>query len=266
MRKIIKKIVAVATTLSMTAAMGIMAFAADSYTFVGNPHLFGIDADEDPDGNKGWVTTAQDQKFTEAGDGYYTAKFTCASAGEYEYKVVGDGDIFAWSYQLCFGNPDSAWADNQTQFKGKFEAGEYTAVLNPSQGMLVCVQNGKVVDFTIRYKSRDEDSPNFVEPSVAAVKADGYDPQDFDANFEAIKAKALELEGGTTAEPETTTAAPAETTTAAGSTQPTTAAGSTQPTTAAKPVQTGDVAPVAVIGTLLAAVAVVAIAAKKKEA
>ena len=257
MRKIIKKIVAVATTLSMTAAMGIMAFAADSYTFVGNPHLFGIDADEDPDGNKGWVTTAQDQKFTEAGDGYYTAKFTCASAGEYEYKVVGDGDIFAWSYQLCFGNPDSAWADNQTQFKGKFEAGEYTAVLNPSQGMLVCVQNGKVVDFTIRYKSRDEDSPNFVEPSVAAVKAAGYDPQDFDANFEAIKAKALELAGGTTAEPETTTAAPAETTTAAGS---------TQPTTAAKPVQTGDVAPVAVIGTLLAAVAVVAIAAKKKEA
>ena len=123
--------------------------------------------------------------------------------------------------------------------------------------MLVCVQNGKVVDFTIRYKSRDEDSPNFVEPSVAAVKADGYDPQDFDANFEAIKAKALELAGGTTAEPETTTAAPAETTTAAGS---------TQPTTAAKPVQTGDVAPVAVIGTLLAAVAVVAIAAKKKEA
>lgn len=257
MRKIIKKIVAVATTLSMTAAMGVMAFAADSYTFVGNPHLFGIDADEDPDGNNGWVTTAQDQKFEDAGDGYYTAKFTCASAGEYEYKVVGDGDVFAWSYQLCFGNPDSAWADNQTQFKGKFEAGEYTAVLNPSQGMLVCVQNGKVVDFTIRYKSRDEDSSNFVEPSVAAVKADGYDPQDFDANFEAIKAKALELAGGA-AEPETTTAAPAETTTAA--------AGSTQPTTAAKPVQTGDVAPVAVIGTLLAAVAVVAIAAKKKEA
>lgn len=256
MRKFVKKIVAVATTLSMTAAMGIMAFAADSYTFVGNPHLFGIDADEDPDGNNGWVTTAQDQKFTDAGDGYYTATFTCASAGEYEYKVVADGDIFAWSYQLCLGNPDSAWADNQSQFKGTFEAGEYTVVLNPSQGLVACVQNGKVVDFTVRYKSRDEDSANFVEPSVSAITADGYDPQDFDANLAAFKTKAVELAGGSAAEPETTTAASAETTAAAAS----------EPTTAAKPVATGDVAPVAVIGTLLAAVAVVAVVAKKKEA
>ncbi len=257
MRKIIKKIVAVATTLSMTAAMGVMAFAAyepTSFTFVGNPHLFGIDSDDDD--NNGWKTTAQDQKLTEVGDGYYSATFTCAAAGEYEYKVLGDGDLFAWGYQLCLGNPATAWADNQSQFRGKFEAGEYTVVVNPSQGVVVCVQNGKIVDFTVRYKSRDEDSSNFVEPSVAAITADGYSPENFDANLEAIKVKALELAGGAT-EPETTTAAPAETTTAAGS---------TQPTTAAKPVQTGDVAPVAVIGTLLAAVAVVAIAAKKKEA
>ncbi len=257
MRKIIKKIVAVATTLSLTAAMGVMAFAADSYTIVGNPHLFGIDSDEDD--NNGWKTTATDQQFTDAGDGYYTAKFTCAAAGEYEYKVVADGDTFAWAYQLCLGNPESAWADNQTQFKGAFGAGEYTAVLNPEQGMLVCVQNGKVVDFTVRYHSRDEDPEAFVAPSVAAITAEGYTPQDFDATLEAFKTKALELAGGSAQEettPEATTPANTDATTPANS----------EATTPAKPVATGDVAPIAVVGTLLAAVVVVAVAAKKKEA
>lgn len=259
MRKIIKKIVAVATTLSLTAAMGVMAFAADSYTFVGNAHLFGIDADEDPAKENGWITTAEDQQLQDAGDGYYTAKFTCSAAGSYEYKLVADGDLTAWTYQLCIGLPEmsgaaTVWSDNQTQFKGTFEAGEYTVVLNPSQGMIVCVQNGKVVDFTVKYHSRDEDPQNFVEPSLAAITAEGYTLDDFGPTLEAFKVKALELAGGSVQE-ETTTAANTDTTPA-----------NSEATTPSKPVATGDVAPIAVIATLLVAVAVVAVAAKKKEA
>lgn len=254
MKKIIKKIVAVATTLSLTAAMGVMAFAApDSYTFVGNPIIFGGDSADITD--YGWVTTAEEQKFADAGDGYFTAKFKCATAGEYEYKVVADGDIFAWAYQMALGNPDSAWADNQTQFKAAFEAGEYTAVLNPSQGLVVIVQNGKVLDFTVRYNSKDEDPEDFVEPNVKAITDKGFSPKDFEGNLASLKTKALELAGGSAAEDPTTAAPAADTTTKA-----------PEATTPSKPVQTGDVAPVAIILSLLGAVAVVAFVAKKKEA
>lgn len=163
----------------------------DSYTIVGNPRLFGID--DDSDDEHGWNPLSKDQRFTDAGNGYYIAKFTCIFAGEYEFKIIGDGDFLGWNAQLCFGNPDTAWSDNQSMLKVKLEAGEYTVVMNPSQGLVVCVQNGKVADFSVRYKSRDEDSVNFVEPSVEAVRADGYDPQDFDANLVAFKIKALEI-------------------------------------------------------------------------
>lgn len=163
----------------------------DSYTIVGNPRLFGID--DDSDDEHGWNPLSQDQRFTDAGNGYYMAKFTCIFAGEYEFKIIGDGDFLGWNAQLCFGNPDTAWSDNQSTLKVKLEADEYTVVMNPSQGLVVCVQNGKVADFSVRYKSRDEDSVNFVEPSVEAVRADGYDPQDFDANLAAFKIKALEI-------------------------------------------------------------------------
>lgn len=163
----------------------------DSYTIVGNPRLFGID--DDSDDEHGWNPLSKDQRFTDAGNGYYMAKFTCIFAGEYEFKIIGDGDFLGWNAQLCFGNPDTAWSDNQSTLKVKLEADEYTVVMNPSQGLVVCVQNGKVADFSVRYKSRDEDSVNFVEPSVEAVRADGYDPQDFDANLAAFKIKALEI-------------------------------------------------------------------------
>ncbi len=163
----------------------------DSYTIVGNPRLFGID--DDSDDEHGWNPLSKDQRFTDAGNGYYIAKFTCIFAGEYKFKIIGDGDFLGWNAQLCFGNPDTAWSDNQSMLKVKLEAGEYTVVMNPSHGMVVCVQNGKVADFSIRYKSSDEDSVIFVEPSVEAVRADGYDPQDFDANLAEFKIKALEI-------------------------------------------------------------------------
>ena len=255
MKKLIKKIVAVATTLTMVSAMGIMAFAADSYTFVGDTKLF--NSADDKDASVGWVTTAADQKLTAAEDGIYTGKFTALEAGEFECKLVGDGDIFAWAYQLCIGSPENGWGDNMTQFKMKVEAGEYTVVAKPAEGLMVLVQNGKVCDFTVRYNSWDEDPADFVEPSVAAISkvvgksGKNYEPKDFDASLAAFKTKAVELVGAS---------APAETT------AETTKAPASAETTAPKPVKTGDVAPMALVVTLLAAVAVVAVVAKKKEA
>lgn len=177
----------------------IMGFAVDSdgfdysYTVIGNSQLFGID--DESDCEHGWNPESENQKLTEVEKGYWIAKFNCSSEGEYEFKVIENGEIFKTSYQLCIGNPSVAWADNQTLFKVKLEAGEYTVVMNPSQGLVVCVQNGKIADYTVRYKSMDEDSWNFTEPSVEAIRAEGYAPLDFDANLVAFKIKALEIVG-----------------------------------------------------------------------
>ncbi len=201
MYRIMKKAVALflfAVMITTNIDSGkIMGFAVDSdgfdysYTVIGNSQLFGID--DESDCEHGWNPESENQKLTEVEKGYWIAKFNCSSEGEYEFKVIENGEIFKTSFQLCIGYPSGAWADNQTLFKVKLEAGEYTVVMNPSQGLVVCVQNGKVADFSVRYKSRDEDSVNFVEPSVEAVRADGYDPLDFDANLAAFKIKALEI-------------------------------------------------------------------------
>lgn len=119
----------------------IMGFAEDSdelnysYTVIGSPQLFEIDDESDTE--HGWNPESENQKLTEVEKGYWIAKFNCSSEGEYEFKVIENGEIFKTSYQLCIGNPSVAWADNQTLFKVKLEAGEYTIVMNPSQGMVV---------------------------------------------------------------------------------------------------------------------------------
>ena len=144
MRKSVKKVVAAATVLTMTAAMSISAFAGDTYTFVGATRLFGVD--EDANDDIGWVTGRAEQMLKDDdGDGIWVGNFTCAAAGEQEYKLVADGDTFAWNFQLCLGSPEAAWGDNQSQFKGNFAAGDYTVVADPAQGFVVCVQNGQVV-------------------------------------------------------------------------------------------------------------------------
>lgn len=262
MRKIVKKVVALATALTMTAAMGITAFAADTYTFVGAPRLFGVDADDSDDA--GWQPGAAQYLEDADGDGIYTATFTCAKDGEYEFKVLGDGDVFGWSFQMCLGNADSTWGDNQSQFKAAVKAGEYNVAMDPAKGLVCLVQNGAVCDMTVRYKSRDEDSANFTALTVAAISAEvatdsgkNYEPKDFEADLAALMEKAPTLFGSAAPVEDPTTEAPttvADATTAAPA------------TTAAKPVATGDVAPVAVLATLLGAVAVVAVAAKKREA
>lgn len=210
MRKIIKKIATVVASITMVSAMGISAFAADSYSFVGNPNLFN-EADE---GNTvvGWVPTNEDQIMTavEGEDDLFTFTGNCVVAGEKEFKVLGDATDFAWNFQMCIGNPDAAWADNQSQFRGTFEVGEYKAYVKPSKGFVCVIQNQKAIPMTVRYHSRDEDSANFVDVTKAAIVADGYDESSVmldDAAFKEFIDDCVVREGGTpeeSKEPDTT--------------------------------------------------------------
>lgn len=209
MRKIIKKIATVVASLTMVSAMGITAFAADSYSFVGNPNLFG-EADE---GNTvvGWVPTNEDQIMTavEGEDGLYTFTGNCVVAGDKEFKVLADATDMAWNFQMCIGNPDAAWADNQSQFRGTFEVGEYKVYVQPAKGFVCVIQNQKAIPMTVRFHSRDEDSANFVEMKKDAIVADGYDAGDVnldDAAYKQFVDECVVREGGTAepAEPDTT--------------------------------------------------------------
>lgn len=213
MRKIIKKIATVVATATMIAAMGITAFADEesSYSFMGNPNLFG-EADEESN-SVGWQPTVEDQIMTavEGMEGVYTYTGNCVAAGDKEYKVLKDAVDYAWSYQMCLGNPDAAWADNQTQFRSTFEVGEYKVYVKPANGFVVVIQNQKALDTVVRYHSRDEDSPNFVDPTKAAIEADGYsDVALDDAAYQEFIKECVEKEGGTYevagAEEETTVA------------------------------------------------------------
>lgn len=277
MRKAIKKVVTVVASLSMVAAMGISAFAADYYQFVGNPNLFG-NADRGSE-EVGWQYLNENQYFKEPSsvDGVYTYTGNYVKASDYDtltdedkgksrqFKVLADGQDFAWNYQMCLGNPEAAWADNQSQFEvveGSLAEGEYHVYMDPAKGFVCLVQNGKQVELKVRYHTRDEDSWNFVELKKSAIVADGYDAGSVyfdDAAYASFVEKCVAADGGSAKAEEPTTAAP---TTAAAETQ-TQAKAATSQTTAPK---TGDVAPVAVIATLVAAMAVITVAAKKKEA
>lgn len=217
MRKIIKKIATIVASITMVSAMGISAFAAESYSFVGNPNLFG---EEDEGSTKvGWQEWNEEQVMTavEGKDGLYSFTNNCVVAGEKEFKVLGDALDFAWNFQMCIGIPDSAWADNQSQFRGTFETGEYKVYVMPAKGFVCVIQNQKAIPLTVRYHSRDEDSANFVDVTKAAIVADGYDAADVrldDAAYKQFVDECVVAEGGTPeaggTEDETTTVAPDE--------------------------------------------------------
>lgn len=200
MRKIIKKIATVVATATMIAAMGITAFADEdsTYSFMGNPNIFGVE--DEGDKTVGWVPTNEDQIMTavDGMDGVYTYTGNCVVAGDKEYKVLKDSTDFAWNYQMCLGNPDAAWADNQSQFRSTFETGEYKVYVKPANGFVVVIQNQKALPTVVRYHSRDEDSANFVDTNKAAIEADGYsDVALDDAAYEAFIKECVEKEGGT---------------------------------------------------------------------
>ena len=214
MRKVIKKIATVVASVSMVAAMGISAFAADEYQLVGNPALFGIE--DGSDDSIGWKYDNEDQWFKPADglDGVYVLKPTyktpdtlaemdrITSGKSRQFKVLADGQDMAWNYQMCLGNPEAAWADNQTQFEvveGALKDGEYSVYMDPAQGFVCLIQDKKNVDLLARYHSRDEDSWNFVATRKAAFIADGYDEGSVyfdDAKYIEFINKCLAAEGG----------------------------------------------------------------------
>ncbi len=285
MRKLVKKIATVALAASMTAAMSVSAFAADFYQFVGNPNLFG-DADQGND-KIGWVPTVDTQNFTavDGQDDLYVYTSTYALPSDQtpnedpkkdpmnlstQFKVLADGQDFAWNYQMCLGIPESAWADNQSQFKvvGDFQPGEFKVYMDPKKGFVCIIQNNKSVELNVRYHSKDEESWNFVALTRKAIIGDGYADSSVyfkDDEYKAFVDKCLGL--GSAAAP-AATAAPAvteaATTAAPVETQPATTAGTGVKSNTNSP-KTGDVAPVAMLAVLAAAVAVT-VAAKRKEA
>lgn len=213
MRKTFKKIATVVASLSMMAAMSVTAFGYDTYQFVGNPNLVGQEDAEYDTKKLGWCTTNEDQFLVpvEGLDGVlsYKGNFVTAlddaevddakRAERRQFKILADGDLMGWSFQCCIGNPDIAWADNQTQFQidPTLELGEFTAYVEPAKGFVCIIQNGKNVDLLCRYHSRDEDSTNFVKLTKADIEADGYSDIAFDdAAYLEFVNKVLEFEGG----------------------------------------------------------------------
>ena len=259
MRKIIKKIATLVATVTMVSAMGISALADSTFSFMGNPNLF----NEPDEGNTvvGWVPTNEDQLMTavEGMDGVYSFTGTNCVAGDKEFKVLKDATDFAWNYQMCIGNPDAAWADNQSQFRGTFAEGEYKVYAKPAAGFVCVIQNKEAIPMTVRYKSRDEDSANFVDVTKAAIEADGYsDVPDFDADYAAFVSECIVAEGGTPKETE----AAEETTTLANNDETTTVADDTKDeTTKADASEDEDegLSPVVIVVIVVAVVAVIAV-------
>ena len=192
--------------------------------------------------------------------------------GDYEFKIVKDGEDSAWNYQLWYATTE--FADNCSQFKVSLtEAGTLTVLVNPYDGSVKVYEKVgeelKEIPFTVRISSRDEDSTDFVEPSREA-SAEAFKTRfGKDANTETAIDTAIAFPVAEPAAPSEDPTAPTEAPTTAAPTQaPTTAGTKTVAPTTAKnqATKTGDVAPVALFATLVASVAVVTIAAKKKEA
>lgn len=208
MRKFIKKIATVVATVTMMSAMAISAFAEtddDYFSIAGDARLFNVN---DAESSDYWSTVLEDLELpaVDGMEGVFAKTFTSAAAGDLQFKILKNGADFGWSYQCCLGNPDVAWADNQTQFQAAMAAGEYTVYVKPSTGFVCIIQNKESVDMVIRYHSRDEDPTNFVAITKAAIEGEGYkDVPDFEAEYTKFVNECVVKEGGTPVEPETTT-------------------------------------------------------------
>lgn len=232
MRKFVKKIATLVASLTMVSAMGISALAAEPYSFMCNPNLVGEKNPESTD--VGWQPHVESQIMTavEGMDGVY--KFTSTyvlseddatadeetKAARRQFKILAEGPDMGWNYQMCIGNPDTVWGDNQTQWQIEgIEEGEFVVYVKPANGYACVIQNQKALDLLIRFHSRDEDPTNFVEPTLANILAEGYTEADtglVDADYQAFINECVVAEGGTPSEDtsaEETTTGNEETTT-----------------------------------------------------
>ena len=250
----------------------------------------------------GWNTKNPDAVLAKTDkDGVLSFKFTIpATENEWEkrFSIVGnycDGDDYVqggWS-RMLLGEPNYKANDELTCLTtlavDNLEADTEVTLYYDTRTATVYIEDadGNAVDYTVGWLTNDRDEKFYTIDELAAMTADDFKAQlsaDRQADLEKIAAKTTltyslfdgtykaNLEGlanyiktGTDyvkkAEEETPTEAP--TTAAPTTAAPTTAA----PTTAAnQATKTGDVAPVALMVVLFAAVATVAVVAKKKEA
>ena len=250
----------------------------------------------------GWNTKNPDAVLAKTDkDGVLSFKFTIpATENEWEkrFSIVGnycDGDDYVqggWS-RMLLGEPNYKANDELTCLTtlavDNLEADTEVTLYYDTRTATVYIEDadGNAVDYTVGWLTNDRDEKFYTIDELAAMTADDFKAQlsaDRQADLEKIAAKTTltyslfdgtykaNLEGlanyiktGTDyvkkAEEETPTEAP--TTAAPTTAAPTTAA----PTTAAnQATKTGDVAPVALMVVLYAAVATVAVDAKKKEA
>lgn len=301
MKKSIKKIAA--TLLAATMSMGLMttAFAADIVPEAGKTVYTIGGAMTTPEWNPGDDANAMVE--TEF-DGVYKFELTAPVYDETaQYKsrfsicALDDDSMIdgAWR-RILLGNPEaSKYNDDELGYdcltQIRIECAEETPVTlyfdSTTYALVIRDAEGKDVPYHFAWASYDDKENFYTVDELCAMSFDEYTATLIEADrktnladmevtalpdFKALN-KALndKLDGvepeTTTVAPETTTVAP-ETTTKAPET--TTAAPTTTPaaTTTAKnqATQTGDVAPVALFVLLASAVAVVTVAAKKKEA
>lgn len=204
------------------------------YSIVGATDLAGLDWAAD---NAAYIVNGT--------DGVYTKTvLATADSDKLEFKIVKDGPDEAWSNQLELGT--GQFHDNASQFRVAAKAGDVITIsFNPSTGDVNVLKNAEAYDYLVRWSTKDEDPADFLTKAEALAKfvpTNNTNPTDNN---------------------ETTTAAGETTTVAANST---TTAANAATTAAAKSVKTGDVAPIALMVTLFAAVVAVVVVAKKKEA
>lgn len=199
-----------------------------------------------------WTPEAESCFVKDNGDGTYSKKLVATADGDFEFKILEDGPNFAWGMQMQLGT--GVFQDNASQFKlPETVAGdEFVVTFNPSNGDVTITKNGEDFEYLVRWDTgrEDEEYGEFFTKDEALAK---YVPQ--------VEETTTAEEDTTAAEEDTTTAAEEDTTTVAATTAaPETTTAKNQST------QTGDAAPIAVLVSLLGAVAVVAFVAKKKEA
>lgn len=222
-----------------------------------------------------WGTTssANEMKETEIA-GVYSIKlsvpaFTEDTEWQNRFKILRLDDITCanpWTGSLCVGT--TTYDDNQTTFRiENAEAMDVTVYVQPSTGAVVVLDSeGNNVDYKFSWVGYDSEVQY---TTVSEFATCGYTWPDDKVKTDvptdlADKHTALVklIKEGPSAEEDETTVAPAETTTAAAET---TAAAQTT-TAQNQATKTGDTAPIALLFVLVAAVAVVTVVAKKKEA
>lgn len=226
---------------------------------------------------------------------------TGADTNEYmrRFSILGnysDGDAYVqggWS-RMLLGEPNYKANDSFTCLSAiavdNLEADTEVTLYYDTRTATAYIEDaeGKAVDYTVGWVTNDRDEKFYTVDELAAMKVDDFKAQLsadrqadltkvaastkltyslFDGTYKAnVEGLANYIKTGTDyvkkAEEEPTTEAP--TTVAPTTAAPTTTAAAT--TAANQATKTGDVAPVALMVVLFAAVATVAVVAKKKEA